>query len=479
MENFNIDRDHEDFDRLDRFYIDYQRATLENLLSQSLSKLELNFDNIFIWCQNTYSWKIRNKEEICIFIKNNILFELERIEIEFDILSKYLTNSQDVKTVITETKKKLNSFMKEIRNAVNLQINSTYKNRILFNNQFPFLIGFGDKYVLDLKTKDIRIRNHDDYFLYNIEYRNIKEVNEDCFPISDWFSKSDLPKVQLILGSFLTGEQDQIFYMFQGEGANGKSFLLEILKVILGEYFISVSEDLFSNKNTVKLENQYRLANRRLIVLDTQEIHKINEAKLIALIEKYKNSKFILCLNEVPNFTDKYSTKRRLINISFEYTFKPVPKFPKDKKIKKNLEIDYDYVFSWLLEGCSRYINSSKTITDLVSSYIDKYSIFEENVFDKFINSRIIVTNNVKNYIGFKDLYSFYMNYEDFLNTKPENCLKEKQFIKIAKSKFVFKKTSKGYIFCNIKKAMVMESNTIPEENLEDLLNKHENILFG
>lgn len=479
MEIFNIDREHEDFKSLSNFYFACKRTTLENLLIQSLNKLEINFDNIFIWCQDTLTWKIKNKDEICIFIKNNMLSKLEKLEIDFDYFSKYLNNGQDIKTQITENKNKLNSFMKEIRSAINLQINSTYKNRILFNNQHPFLIGFGDSLVLDLKTKETRVRKHDDYFLYNIDYRLIKEVSNECFPISDWFSKSDLSKIQLVLGSFLTGEQDQIVYIFQGEGANGKSLLLNILKNILGEYFISVSEDLFINKNTIKLENQYRLANRRLVVLDTQEIHKINEAKLIALIEKYKNSKFILCLNELPNFTDKYSTKRRLINISFEYTFKPVPKFPKDKKIKKNLDIDYDYVFSWILEGCSKYINSNKPITDLISSYIDKYSIFEENIFDQFINNRIIITNDIKNYITFKDLYSFYINYEDFLNTKIYNRLKEKQFIKIAKTRFIFKRSSKGFVFCNIKKAMVMESNTIPEENLEDILNRHENILFG
>lgn len=476
---FNVTKDNVKFEELERFYTRYNEMTLDYLLNKYIKQLELNFDNIFIWCQNTFTWKIKNNEEVCIFIKKNIQNELDSIESDFELYSSYFINSQSIKNRITETKNKLKSFMKEIKYMVNLQINSTYKNKIIFNNHFPFLIGFGDKYVLDLRTKEKRIRRHDDYFLYNIEYRNIKETNDDCFPISDWFSKSDLSKIQLVLGSFLTGEQDQVFYIFQGEGGNGKSLLLNILKTILGDYFISVSEDLFTNKNTINLENEYRLTNRRLVVLDTQEISKINESKLIALIEKYKNSKFILCLNEIPNFTDKYSTKRRLINISFEYTFKPIPKFPKDKKIKKNLEIDYDYVFSWLLEGCVKYINSEKPITDLISSYIDKYSIFEENVFDMFINNRIIVTNNIKNYIRFKDFYNFYLNYEDFMNTNIENRLKEKQFIKIAKNKFIFKKTSKGYVFCNVKKPIVKESNTIPEENLEDLLNKHEGILFG
>lgn len=473
MDNIVVDRSSIDMN-FKTFYTRYDNISLDYLLAKSINKIEIHFNNIYIWCPTTLNWKIRNIDDAYFFIKKNMLSDLNNLEIEYCQLNKNSELDVKIRNNLDDLKNKLKDCTKEIKKIL-VQIKSTEcKSLITFNNQFPFLIGFGDKYILDLKNKEKRIREYNDYFLYNIEYRSIKSINEICYPISEWFHKDNLQHIQLILGSFLTGEHDQTFYIFYGEGGNGKTMLLNILQILLGDYFIFVTEDLFTNKTTLELEEKYKLINRRLVVLDIQETSKFSEPKLISLIEKYKNCSFILSVNVIPKFSFKYSTQRRLIYIPFEYTFKPTPIYAKDKPIKKYLEIDYDYVFSWLLEGCVKYINSYQTITTLVKDYIEKYSLFEEDIFERFIKEKVIKTTSVKDNIGFKDFYRIYIEHEEEMNSKLSDRLKEKEFIKLCKSKFNFKKIAKGNIFYNIKVKELIDL----EESLEDILIKQNKIIY-
>lgn len=444
------------------FFLIYKNLDVNFLIEKALKKIELNLNTIFIWDATSLTWKIRNIEEACSFIKLNIIDELIEIELKFKNIEDYCCKEKSISLTFLNIHDQINKSDKEIKRETISYMNRTDKtNLITFNNQFPFLIGFGDKYVLDLKTKEKRIRKYDDYFTYKIENRNLVEIeSEKCYPITDWFDKSDIQSIQIILGSFLTGEHDQTFYIFHGDGSNGKSTLINILRNLLGDYVVEVASKLFSDKNTLKLEEEYNLINKRLAILDIQEIDRFNEIKLISLVEKYKNCKFLLSLNELPKFSSKYSTKRRLINIPFEYTFKSDVFYAKDKKLKKYLEIDYDYVFSWLLEGCIKYTNSCEPITTIVKSYIDKKQIFEFDLFEDFAKKAITISENILHNISFREFYETYLKYTE-IRLKEEsntellehykNPLKEKEFLQIAKKRYNHKRTKASNKFLYIK----------------------------
>lgn len=443
------------------FFLIYKNLDINFLIEKALKKIELNLNTIFIWDTTSLTWKIRNIEEACSFLKLNIIDELIEIELKFKKIEIYCCNESSISLTFLKIRDQINKSDKEIKKETISYMNRTDKtNLITFNNQFPFLIGFGDNYVLNLKTKEKRIRKYDDYFTYKIENRNLVETNvEKCYPITDWFEPIDIKNIQTILGSFLTGEHDQSFYIFHGDGSNGKSTLINILRNLLGDYVVEVTSKLFSDKNTLKLEEDYNLVNKRLAILDIQEINNFNETKLITLVEKYKNCKFLLSLNELPKFSSKYSTKRRLINIPFEYTFKSDVFYAKDKKLKKYLEIDYDYIFSWLLEGCIRYTNSGETITSSVKDYITKKQIFEFDLFEDFAKNAITISDSVLHNESFRDLYETYLNYTKKRANEETNTellefyktpLKEKDFLQTAKKRYVYKRTKAGNKFLYI-----------------------------
>lgn len=424
---------------------------------EAFKKIKVNKNRIIIWCPNTFNWKEQTLIESHLLIKKNIDVVIKEIDLLYDDIKFYISNINsfeidtrnlkfDIKTDSGRIDKHLMSRLKEM-------LDNDENKIIIFNNHLPFSIGFGDKYTLDLKTKELRTRNYDDYFISSIEYRNKdKKINNNnyCFPICDWFVEEEWDDIQLLFGSFLTGEHDQCFYVLHGEGANGKSTFLNILRILMGPYLTFVSPELFMKGKTDLLEREYNLNEKRLAVLDIQLCEKINETKLIYLTEKYKHTKFILCLNDVPSFTfSKYSTKRRFINIPFKYTFKPEPVTKDEKLIKKNLDINYNDVFTWLLDGCSKYIQSNKTITQLISNYINKINESLDYTYEDFLKKSVEYTSdNVKNKIKFRMLYNEFVK---FIKDRNGEMLSEKEFLNKVKLKYDYKRFQDGNYFICLK----------------------------
>ena len=480
----------ETLNKLKDFFIIFNNLSLDNIFEESLKKIELNNKIIIVWDPTSLLWKIKNIEESCTFLKKNIINDLTKLELEYKNIEKYCCNEKGIELKFLQLREEIEKSDKKIKKEILNYINRTDKEKeIMFNNHYEHLIAFGDKYVLDLKTKEIRIREYNNYFINAIEYRKIKEIeNNKCFPITDWFEPKDIGKIQLLLGSLLSGKNDQVFYIFQGEGANGKSTFLNILEILMGNYFTYVSNELFTKNNTTKLEESYKLNNKRIAVFDGKELFNFNESKLINLVEKYKNCKFIFSLNNLPKLSSDFSTKRRTIHIPFIYKFKGCVVYGTDKEVIHPLIIDYDYVFSWLLEGCSRYLNSNQVITKLVCDYIEGSSIFEFDSFKDFVKNKVMVTKNKNDSETFRNFYMEYFNYmeqklkegeeqNDYITIEQyKKPLKEKEFLKIAKDSFINKRTTVGNKFFYIK---IKYDELICDEAIEDVLERQNKLLFG
>lgn len=215
---------------------------------------------------------------ICISVKNNIWYEFLdhkwkeidsgntlRLSMSKDIYQLYLNKLNDV-VPNTESEeeydemisKKTQEKVKRIT-EINANLRKTmYKNNIMrearelfydsnfLNNQDknPYLMCFKNG-VYDFKTNKFRKGRADDYITKstNINYITSEECDKSIIKEIKTFMEQLFPKEELRsymwnhLGSTLIGtNENQTFNIYTGSGRNGKSKLVELMSISLGDY---------------------------------------------------------------------------------------------------------------------------------------------------------------------------------------------------------------------------------------------------
>jgi putative DNA primase/helicase len=213
----------------------------------------------------------------------------------------------------------------------------------------------------------------------------IYDPKATCPVISKYFEDCELPEESIKVLTKFAGYSLTNFVwiqkalMLHGNGANGKSVFINLLKIILGN-------DYVSGESLQKLEeDKYRVANlygKRLNAfpdlkdtpLQTNEVFNIltgNDLMLVAE-RKYQNSfsfkptaKLLFSANKIPfAYSDNYAYYRRWILINFLKTFE---KDEIDDKIleKMTTEEEKSGFINLMLEGLKRVIANRKYSYDL------------------------------------------------------------------------------------------------------------------
>jgi P4 family phage/plasmid primase-like protien len=173
--------------------------------------------------------------------------------------------------------------------------------------------------------------------------------------------------LQEMFGYCLWNKLDfQKFFILQGEGANGKSVVLNVLTAMLGEDNVShLSLDQIGNRfSPAAMEG--KLAN---IYTDLEEIEKLDEGLLKTLTageaiqaeRKFKEpwsmrptAKLIFSANTLPVLRDRsQGIWRRLVVIPFEVT---IPEGKQDKQLSEKLEQELPGIFNWAISGLMRLL---------------------------------------------------------------------------------------------------------------------------
>jgi P4 family phage/plasmid primase-like protien len=178
--------------------------------------------------------------------------------------------------------------------------------------------------------------------------------------VSDIFDgdRDSIDYVLKMLAAMCGGHtSDELFHVFIGTGANGKSKLQELMRLSLGSYYATVPCTLFTGRRgaaqgaTAAFEH---LANKRAVFVQEPERGQRMNGGLLkelsggdtiysrALFKEGREfkpqAKFILVSNVLPDVAaDDKALWRRLRAIPFEITFKAHPKGNKEKKRDDNL----------------------------------------------------------------------------------------------------------------------------------------------
>lgn len=242
----------------------------------------------------------------------------------------------------------------------------------LDNNNMLFGVQNG---VLELDTGIFRSGKPED-FITRQSKANWKGSDEEIgCPVFENFLREVQPDqdvrlwIQKFIGYCLTGCVDeQIFVIFQGGGANGKSVFIEVIKKVLGDYSRTVQFDTFVHREKTASEPRNDLAAldkvRLVVANEGAEGARLDESIIKActgddkitarflhkeFFEYEARFKVVLVTNHKPVITGTDNgIWRRIVHVPWLVT---IPVQNRDKKLKEKLEKELPGILAWCLNG--------------------------------------------------------------------------------------------------------------------------------
>ena len=302
----------------------------------------------------------------------------------------------------------------------------------------PHLIGFKNG-VYDMKMHIFREGMPDDYISLssNKNYIPYSPTYPEIYEINDFFQKvftnDNLRNYVLdILACAIDGSiAQERFYIFTGQGSNGKSRLLDLIQKSIGDYYATLPIALLTQKRAASNSAQgeiERMKGRRFAVMqEPNENDKINVGYMKELSgndriltrglykEPYEfkpQFKMILACNELPEIPSQDGgvwRRLRVVEFSSKFCENPNPEkaneFAMDLELSDKFETYSDYFISMLIER-HKNINPNKiTEPREVINATQKYKD-NNDIIGQYINERIINDSSIKDKIGFMEIYN-------------------------------------------------------------------------
>ncbi len=212
--------------------------------------------------------------------------------------------------------------------------------------------------------------------------------------------------VQKIAGYLLTGDvSEQILIICAGSGANGKSTLLLILLIMLGDYGRAGAPDLLlARKHEQHPTELADLFGARLVLCqESSEGARLDESKVKGLTggDKIKGRrmredfwefspthKLVLCTNHLPQIRgNDHAIWRRVRLLPFGVT---IPDAEQDPELIEKLREELPGILAWAVRGCLAWQEDGlwppKVIQDATSGYRD-----EQDVVGRWIGDCCII----------------------------------------------------------------------------------------
>jgi P4 family phage/plasmid primase-like protien len=303
---------------------------------------------------------------------------------------------------------------------------------------------------VNLQTGEITDRDQNDYFSYECEVEVTKTTEKaDEFFKQVMPNKNTMEYLRKVLGYLLTGNMDgRVFFLWYGDGSNGKSVIMKLLKCILGPLYHQCSKGIFMKGSQEKVEgaspDKIALIGIRCATYsegETADAIEINESFLKMVSGKdeinaralfrapltfFPVCKMNLLTNYKPNFNgDKANIQRiRYIFLDSSFVDTPDPKkqneFKKDDDFVDSLCTKYlSQVFTWILKGSIEYYKTKDIIAPKEFQERTTQIFNEHDSITSFLKNKIVISGNDKDYIKRKDVVDIYQKY---CNDNTQRC---------------------------------------------------------
>lgn len=440
---------------------------------------------IYYKLSNNMLWEVQYGPHTLIYdfvnhIDDTMKGDLGRCNDEY---YKYMTsnkNREDFK--MQEFKKEIKEFEKEYCKKLKSLTTTTYIKTLInlfthkiTDNTFIDKINMNNKFLIPLtdcnyniNTRRTEERKGEQYFTkcFNIDretFKNSKDNKVNYKIVDDFFlsiANNNVEKkeyLQKIFGYCLTGDINaRNFFIFYGEGSNGKSACIDIFQTLMGQYCKTVEPSNFVNRGN----KAGGVASPEMIALDlgtrigilseiTEEdelnetlLKKISGGDVITYRTLYQKemkdfvseAKCIILTNHKPKCTASQSMLDRIRYVDFNARFTSNPVGSEIKrnpelitKLKKELLPD---VLRWCLEGTQKYIIDGLIIPSSLQLENDSYGE-SQNSIQKFLKENIIEGPSFN--VLRSDLYDEYLSFcrdEDIKKKVKKNDFNKKIILK-------------------------------------------------
>lgn len=218
--------------------------------------------------------------------------------------------------------------------------------------------------------------------------------------------------MQRLFGYAMQGTAcEQRFFVLYGDGANGKSTMIDTIAYVFGQYAGNLSPEAVTSKGRApdssasgpKPEIAALRGRRFVYIEETEADAKLREANVKKLSSQgfvegralYSNSLSIpvtwapfMATNYVPRVRGSDGgIWRRFVKIAFNRNFETDDKVPRDRDLDRKLKAELDGIFMWCLRGAMAYrrmgLLTPKKVEDDVREYQKSQDLFREFLDDE------------------------------------------------------------------------------------------------
>jgi len=250
---------------------------------------------------------IISDKEIVIFYydtKTKLYNRISNIELNQIIKDYIKSNTEDADMLYRYTK---SNCLKDICETIKIKSkNNNFENELNCSSNFEMPIKGG--LIIDLRTGQTRERTQKDYYTFELDIELDYTDNSFEFDFLKKLMNNDIDKTNYlidILSYCLCGSQwAQSFFVFYGQGSNGKSLLLDIMSKIMDKFYTQGDKTLI-----VRGKND-RPTKPEFVCLQTKRLVSINE---IESDEQFNNEvlKNVSGGDKMPEFRSLYSNEMR------------------------------------------------------------------------------------------------------------------------------------------------------------------------
>ena len=286
------------------------------------------------------------------------------------------------------------------------------------NHEYPLFLPIKNGLIVDLTTSITSPREKHHLFSYECPVEITTKKTDFFNNFINSIMLDDVENIhylQRILGYTLSGSlKARSFFIFFGNGKNGKSIIMLLMKAVLNSSYKQIMKEVFIQTNKSSHVETMEVKGARMCVLNELNCdEKINESLVKSLTggdpisarPLYKDvitfqpiAKIYICTNNKPNFNgDDQACIDRVKLIPFNARFVENPIKSNERPCILNIDkilIDehIDEWFSWLLVGAKNYfhdnqLNPPASIKNAENEYIAEQSSFKSWVAESIIET--------------------------------------------------------------------------------------------